>query len=59
MIWEFFMRLNRWLFIAILATNLFASDNININFKDLKIMDFVKITSKIINKNINRYNPKK
>ena len=46
------MRLNRWLFIAILATNLFASDDININFKDLKIMDFVKITSKIINKNI-------
>ena len=52
------MRLNRWLCIAILATNLFASDDININFNDLKTMAFVKITSKIINKNINRYNPK-
>ncbi len=46
------MRLNRWFFIVILATNLFANDDININFKDLKIMDFIKITSKIINKNI-------
>ena len=29
-----------------------ANDKININFKDLKIMDLVKITSKIIDKNI-------
>lgn len=30
----------------------FADEKININFKDLKIMDLVKITSKIIDKNI-------
>jgi general secretion pathway protein D len=29
-----------------------ASEKININFKDLKIMDLIKITSKIIDKNI-------
>ena len=29
-----------------------ANDEININFKDLKVMDLVKITSKIVNKNI-------
>ena len=29
-----------------------AEEKININFKDLKIMDLVKITSKIIDKNI-------
>jgi general secretion pathway protein D len=46
------MKLNILLLIAILAVNLFANDEININFKDLKIMDFIKITSKIINKNI-------
>ena len=39
-------------FSGILISKLTASDDININFKDLKIMDFVKITSKIINKNI-------
>ena len=29
-----------------------AEEKININFKDLKISDFIMITSKIINKNI-------
>jgi general secretion pathway protein D len=46
------MKLNILLLTAILAVNLFANDDININFKDLKIMDFIKITSKIVNKNI-------
>ena len=39
-------------FSGILIPKLTASDDININFKDLKIMDFIKITSKITNKNI-------
>ena len=39
-------------FSGILISKSTASDDININFKDLKIMDFIKITSKIINKNI-------
>ena len=46
------MKLNILLLTAILAVNLFANDDININFKDLRIMDFIKITSKIVNKNI-------
>lgn len=46
------MKLNKLFFIIILAFNLFSNDEININFKDLKIMDFIKITSKILNKNI-------
>jgi len=46
------MKLNILFVTAVLAVNLFANDEININFKDLKIMDFIKITSKIINKNI-------
>lgn len=29
-----------------------ANDKININFKDLKITDLIKITSKVISKNI-------
>jgi general secretion pathway protein D len=39
-------------FCGILISKLTASDDININFKDLKIMDFIKITSKITNQNI-------
>lgn len=46
------MKLNIFLFTVFLSFSLFANDDININFKDLKIMDFIKITSKIINKNI-------
>jgi general secretion pathway protein D len=46
------MKLNILLLISFLSLNLFANDEININFKDLKIMDFIKITSKIVNKNI-------
>lgn len=51
------MRLNKILVLclAILfsATVTFAKANtVNINFKDLKIMDLIKVTSKIINKNI-------
>jgi general secretion pathway protein D len=40
------------IFSWILINQLNATDDININFKDLKIMDFIKITSKITNKNI-------
>ncbi|MDY3204494.1 MAG: secretin N-terminal domain-containing protein [Arcobacter sp.] len=39
-----------WLFV--LELNVLSSEKININFKDLKIMELIKITSKIINKNI-------
>lgn len=41
------------LLVFVLSLSLYAKDEkININFKDLKIMDLVKITSKIIDKNI-------
>lgn len=48
------MRLiNKILLAGILAFQLnAANDEININFKDLKVMDLIKITSKIIDKNI-------
>ena len=46
------MKLNRVLFVIILAFNLFANDQLNVNFKDLRIVGLIKITSKIINKNI-------
>lgn len=47
------MKLIRAAFIIfILSFSLNGSEKININFKDLKIMDLVKITSKIIDKNI-------
>lgn len=46
------MKLKRILFVVLLSFNLFANDEINVNFKDLKISDLIKITSKIINKNI-------
>ncbi|PUE63398.1 type II secretion system protein GspD [Arcobacter caeni] len=46
------MKLKRILLVVLLAFNLFANDEINVNFKDLKISDLIKITSKIINKNI-------
>ena len=39
-------------FSGVLIFKLNANDDININFKDLKIMDFIKITSKITNQNI-------
>ena len=38
---------------VVLLTNLlYAKEPININFKNLEIIDFIKITSKILNKNI-------
>ncbi len=47
------MRLIKVLLVGMILTfTLNASEKININFKDLKIMDLVKITSKIIDKNI-------
>jgi general secretion pathway protein D len=47
------MRLiSKILLIGIFVFTLNAEEKININFKDLKIMDLVKITSKIIDKNI-------
>ena len=47
------MRLiSKILLAGIFALQLNAAEDININFKDLKVMDLVKITSKIINKNI-------
>ena len=36
------MKLNRVLFVIILAFNLFENDEINVNFKDLKIVDLIK-----------------
>ncbi len=47
------MRLiSKILLIGVFVFTLNAEEKININFKDLKIMDLVKITSKIIDKNI-------
>ena len=46
------MNIKKLILIVILCFNLFAEDEINVNFKDLKLTDLVKITSKIINKNI-------
>jgi general secretion pathway protein D len=48
------MKLNKILLILLCSvTFIFAkSDTININFKNLQIMDLVKITSKVIDKNI-------
>ncbi|MGA1941447.1 secretin N-terminal domain-containing protein [Arcobacter sp. YIC-310] len=47
------MRLIKLLLVGVIFTfTLNASEKININFKNLKIMDLVKITSKIIDKNI-------
>lgn len=48
------MKYNKILFmILLLSTILFAKgDIVNINFKNLQIMDLVKITSKVIDKNI-------
>ncbi len=47
------MRLiSKILLAGIFTFQLNAAEDININFKDLKVMDLVKITSKIINKNI-------
>jgi len=50
------MRSNRYLRVLILTiilgVNIFAKEQININFNDLEINDFIKITSKIMNKNI-------
>ncbi|MDZ7819124.1 MAG: secretin N-terminal domain-containing protein [Aliarcobacter sp.] len=40
------------LFLLSMCFNLYADDKININFTDLKISDLIKITSKVINKNI-------
>lgn len=38
--------------VFILGFQGFSAEKININFKDLKIMDLIKVTSKIIDKNI-------
>ena len=47
------MKLIRIVFYILILNSLsIADEKININFKDLKIMDLVKITSKIIDKNI-------
>lgn len=40
------------LLISIFSSGLFAREKVNINFRGLNIYDFVKITSKIIKKNI-------
>jgi general secretion pathway protein D len=53
---ELKMRLNKILtgvlIGSIITTNLFARNQISLNINDLEIMDFVKLTSKIIGKNI-------
>ena len=41
----------KFIFVIFISINLFAN-NININFKNLKIMELINITSKILNKNI-------
>jgi len=50
------MRLNKTilsLFICIfLSVNMFAKQEVSINFNDLEISDFIKMTSKILHKNI-------
>lgn len=46
------MKLDKLFLILFLVFNLYADDEININFKDLRIMDFIHISSKILNKNI-------
>ena len=47
------MRLNKIITVLIFSISLlFAKEQININFKNLKISDLIKITSKIIDKNI-------
>ena len=40
------------LLVLVFSFSSFSDEKLNINFKDLKIMDLVKITSKIIDKNI-------
>jgi len=46
------MKLSFATFILLFNFISFASEEININFKNLKIMELIKITSKIIDKNI-------
>jgi len=48
------MKLNKLLLILFLSVSILSAneETININFKNLKIIDLIKITSKIINKNI-------
>ncbi len=41
-----------WLSVFLIQINAISNGEININFKDLNIMDLIKISSKIINKNI-------
>lgn len=40
------------LLLVFYALNLYSNDEININFKDIKVDDLIKITSKITKKNI-------
>lgn len=49
---KFNKKLVALLIVAILNISLFAKEEISINFKDLEIEDLVKITSKVIEKNI-------
>ena len=49
------MKLNKIIMMVVLSSGLLfsaAREQMNVNFKDLKIIDLLKITSKIINKNI-------
>ena len=49
------MKLNKIIMMVVLGSGLLfgaAREQINVNFKDLKIIDLLKITSKIIDKNI-------
>ena len=43
---------NLFLFLSFLTINLFSNEFININFKDLKISELLKVSSKILDKNI-------
>ena len=46
------MRLIKLLVVVVFVSLLQASDTITLNFKDLKIQDFIKMVAKITNKNI-------
>ena len=48
--------ISKILLIGVFVFTLNAEEKININFKDLKIMDLVKITSKIIDRKSTRLN---
>jgi len=41
-----------WLLLLIFCVNLYSNESINVNFSNLKLEEFIKIVSKVTNKNI-------